>query len=312
MYALEGPVGLPADSAISMQDSADKADSALSLPDNSGSADDADIAVSHGAISADLDISTVGFSYSPLDDLGRCGPATALITPESLPTEPRGSIGMIKPSGWHTVRYDFIEGGYLYNRCHLIAYQLGGGNANERNLITGTRYMNTEGMLACENRVADYIRATGNSVLYRATPVFTGDNLVADGVKLEAWSVEDNGTGLSFDVFVENVQPGVIIDYASGESRIDEAYFAKSDAPQSGVPNADDQDSAEAPAIDRTAEGSETPTEISYVLNTNTMRFHYPYCRSVGQMSDKNRKDYTGDRQTLIEEGYVPCGNCKP
>ena len=158
--------------------------------------------------------------YSDLDLLGRCGPACANISKDLMPTEERQSIGMIRPSGWHTVRYnDLIEGKYLYNRCHLIAYQLTGQNANELNLITGTRYMNTVGMQPFENQVADYVRTTGNHVLYRVTPIFKGHELVVRGVQIEALSVEDDGKGVCFNVFVYNVQPGIIIDYATGESR---------------------------------------------------------------------------------------------
>lgn len=158
--------------------------------------------------------------YSGLDSLGRCGAAMANIGQDLMPTEPRGSIGQIKPSGWQTVKYDIVDGKYLYNRCHLIGYQLSGENANEQNLITGTRYMNVEGMLPFENMVADYVQETGNHVLYRVTPVFTGNNLLADGVQLEALSVEDKGADICFNVFVYNVQPGINIDYATGESSL--------------------------------------------------------------------------------------------
>lgn len=156
--------------------------------------------------------------YSELDGLGRAGVCEAMIGPDMMPSEKRGSIGMIRPSGWHTVRYDFIEDKYLYNRCHLIAYMLTGQNANERNLVTGTRAMNVEGMLPYEIRVADYIKDTGNHVLYRATPLFAGDELVCRGLELEARSIEDGGRGLSFNVYVYNEQPGVTIDHQSGES----------------------------------------------------------------------------------------------
>lgn len=158
-------------------------------------------------------------TYSRLDYLGRCGTAYANICLEIMPTEPRGDIGQVKPSGWQTVKYDCVDGKYLYNRCHLIGYQLAGENANERNLITGTRYMNVEGMLPFENMVAGYVEETGNHVLYRVTPVFEGTNLLASGVKLEAFSVEDEGEGICFNVYVYNVQPGITIDYATGESR---------------------------------------------------------------------------------------------
>lgn len=162
-------------------------------------------------------------SYSNLDWLGRCGSAYANVGKELMPTEERGPIGMVKPSGWHTVKYpEVIEDLYLYNRCHLIGYQLTGENANEKNLITGTRYMNVEGMLPFENMVAEYVKETDNHVLYRVTPRFTENNLVADGVLMEAYSVEDAGEGVSFCVFVHNVQPGVEIDYRTGESWLEE------------------------------------------------------------------------------------------
>lgn len=157
-------------------------------------------------------------TYSELDDLGRCGVAFANICIDIMPTEERGEIGMIKPSGWHTVKYDVVDGKYLYNRCHLIGYQLAGENANPKNLITGTRYLNVEGMLPFENEVADYVKESNNHVLYRVTPIFESDNLVASGVQMEAYSVEDNGEGICFNVFCYNVQPGIVIDYATGES----------------------------------------------------------------------------------------------
>lgn len=157
-------------------------------------------------------------SFSPLDSLGRCGPAEATLGQDLMPDEPRGSIGMVKPSGWHTVKYDGIDGNYLYNRCHLIAYELSGENANPQNLITGTRYMNVEGMLPYENETAEFIRSTGFHVQYRVTPVFEGDDLVARGVLMEAESVEDGGAGLRFCVYCYNVQPGVTIDYSDGNS----------------------------------------------------------------------------------------------
>ena len=159
--------------------------------------------------------------YSELDSLGRCGVAFANICKELMPTEERGEIGSVRPSGWHTAKYpDVIEDLFLYNRCHLIGFQLAGENANEKNLITGTRFMNVDGMLPFENEVADYVRRTGNHVMYRVTPVFEGDNLVADGVLMEAYSVEDDGKGVCFCVFVYNVQPGIEIDYRTGESRV--------------------------------------------------------------------------------------------
>ena len=160
--------------------------------------------------------------YSELDSLGRCGVAIANIGVDLMPTEARGSIGMIKPSGWHTVKYDIVDGKYLYNRCHLIGYQLTAENANPKNLITCTRQMNTKGMLEFEQEVANYIKKTNNHVLYRVTPIFEGDNLVATGVQMEALSVEDNGIGVKFNVFVYNIQAGINIDYATGDSKLKE------------------------------------------------------------------------------------------
>lgn len=169
------------------------------------------------------DLTTEEFElYSDLDSLGRCGIAYANISPETMPTEPRGEIGQVKPTGWHTVKYDCVDGKYLYNRCHLIGFQLAGENANEKNLITGTRYLNVEGMLPFENLVAEYVDETGNHVLYRITPIYEGSNLIAAGVQMEAISVEDEGEGVCFNVFVYNVQPGVVIDYATGDSWAEE------------------------------------------------------------------------------------------
>lgn len=167
------------------------------------------------------DYTTTSFEkYGKLDYLGRCTTATSNIGIDLMPTEKRGSIGMIKPTGWHTIKYDHIDGKYLYNRCHLIGYQLTGENANKKNLITCTRSMNTKGMLQFENMVADYIKKTSNHVLYRVTPVFEGDNLLATGVQMEAYSVEDSGKGIMFNVFVYNIEDGIIIDYKTGESRL--------------------------------------------------------------------------------------------
>ena len=229
--------------------------------------------------------------YSPLDSLGRCGVAFALIGTETMPTEERGSIGSVKPSGWHTVRYNgVVDGNYLYNRCHLIGYQLAGENANTKNLITGTRYLNVEGMLPFEDKVANYVERTGNHVLYRVTPVFDGGNLVASGVQMEAWSVEDGGKGVSFNVFCYNVQPGISINYATGDSALAEEQATET-------------------AAETTAEDT---TQASYVLNTNTKKFHLPSCSSVAKMKDSNKQSFTGTRQELIDKGYSPCGKCNP
>lgn len=174
-------------------------------------------------------------TYSQLDSLGRCGIAYANVGTDLMPTEKRESIQQIKPTGWHTVTYDYIEGDYLYNRCHLIGYQLTGENANEQNLITGTRYMNVDGMLPFENMVADYVQETENHVLYRVTPDFEGDNLVADGVQMEALSVEDDGEGVSYNVYIYNVQPGIDIDYETGESSTSDIPAVVDGAGQQGT-----------------------------------------------------------------------------
>ena len=170
-----------------------------------------------------IDLSKESYEkYSNLDILGRAGVAIANIGKDLMPTEERESIGMIKPSGWHTIKYDIIEGKYLYNRCHLIGFQLTGENANDKNLITCTRQMNTEGMLDFENKVADYIKKTNNHVLYRVTPIYIDNNKLASGVQMEALSIEDNGRGIKFNVYVYNVQDGIEIDYKTGESKLEE------------------------------------------------------------------------------------------
>ena len=199
--------------------------------------------------------------YSPLDELGRCHAAYACVGEEIMPTEERGAIGMVKPSGWHTVKYDFVDGKYLYNRCHLIAYMLSGENANTENLITGTRYLNTEGMLPYENQVADYVHNTGNHVLYRVTPLYEGDNLVASGVEIEASSVEDKGKSLSFHVYCYNVQPGVTIDYATGDSALAEDSREATENVQNTIPEAESSTSnaseeAKTASADQTSENT--------------------------------------------------------
>lgn len=229
-------------------------------------------------------------NYSDLDALGRCGVAFACVGKETMPTEERGPIGSIKPSGWHSVKYDFVDGKYLYNRCHLIGYQLTAENANEKNLITGTRYLNTKGMLPFENMVADYVKETGNHVLYRVTPVFEGKNLVASGVYMEAYSVEDDGDGICFYVYVFNRQPGVKIDYLTGDSVADGTVESASGETTS-------------------AEKEETKT---YVLNISNGKFHLPDCDSVKKMKEENKQIMKCKRSDLINAGYSPCGSCKP
>ena len=240
---------------------------------------------------SDSDFTTTSFEqYSNLDSLGRCGVAFANIGVDLMPTEKRGSIGQVKPSGWHTIRYAHINGKYLYNRCHLIGFQLTAENANEKNLITGTRYLNVDGMLPFENMVADYIKETENHVLYRVTPIFEGNNLVAKGVQMEAMSVEDKGDGICFNVFVYNNQPGVTIDYATGESSVLSEVTSK-------------------PVVD---DKQEQAAELTYILNTNTRKFHVPSCSSVKKMSDANKETFKGIRENLTAEGYSPCKICNP
>lgn len=225
--------------------------------------------------------------YGKLDSLGRCTYAVSCIGKDLMPTEKRGSIGSVKPSGWHISKYDFVDGKYLYNRCHLIGYQLTAENANERNLITGTRYLNIEGMLPFENDVADYIEITNNHVYYKVTPIFEGNNLVANGVQMQAYSVEDNGQGISFNVYCYNVQPGVAIDYATGDNQA---------VTSSSV----------------TSTSSDEADKKTYIVNTKTKKFHNPDCDGVKKMSSSNKKKYKGTRDSLISNGYSPCQKCKP
>lgn len=242
--------------------------------------------------------------YRVVNDRPLCV-AYANVGLDTMPTEERGSIGQVKPSGWHTVKYDCVDGKYLYNRCHLIGYQLTAENANTQNLITGTRYLNVQGMLPFENMVADYIKETSNHVLYRVTPVFDGNNLVASGVVMEAESVEDKGDGILFCVFCYNVQPGVSIDYATGDSQLDGSATEGSTTKPSETTPAVTEPEPQAPAETQ-------PQGQTYVLNTNTHKFHYPSYSSAGQIKSSNRQDYTGSRSDLIAMGYDPCKRCKP
>ena len=229
--------------------------------------------------------------YGDLDDMGRCTLTFANVCPQTQPTEKRGEIGQVRPSGWHTVKYnDLIDGNYLYNRCHLIGYQLSGENANEKNLITGTRYLNVTGMLPFEDEVADYVKQNNAHVRYRVTPIYEGDNLVASGVQMEAKSVEDDGAGICYNVYVYNIQPGITIDYATGDSQ-------KSADMQTALSS--DTDSRQS-------------QEKTYVLNTNTMKYHTPDCSRVSDMKINNRKDYIGTAAELQQQGYEPCGRCHP
>ena len=218
--------------------------------------------------------------YGDLDSLGRCTATIACVGKDIMPTEPRGEIGSVKPTGWQISKYDSVDGKYLYNRCHLIGFQLTGENANVKNLITGTRYMNVQGMLPFENQIDDYVEETGNHVLYRVTPIFVGDELVSRGVHMEAFSLEDGGEGVCFDIFCYNVQPQIAIDYATGENE-----YAGID--------------------DYEVEG-----ETTYILNTNSKKFHKPSCSSAASIKESNRKTTTKSYSALISEGYSPCGNC--
>ena len=238
--------------------------------------------------------------YSDLDSLGRCGVVHACIGKELMPKEgeERGSISSVYPSGWVQAEYstDVVDGGYLYNRAHLIGWQLTAENANKRNLITGTRYFNVEGMLPFENMVADYIKETGNHVMYRVTPDFQGTELVARGVTIEARSVEDNGEGIEFCVYVYNFQPGVLINYKTGESKLDDGTAIPDNSTE--TENGGETDGTESTA--------------TYVINTSTGKFHTPDCHYATSMKEENRLEFTGDRDELIEQNYSPCSTCKP
>ena len=223
--------------------------------------------------------------YSPLDDLNRCQVVYANVGVDIMPTTERGSISSVYPSGWkyngvsnnNTYDTSIVSGGYIYNRCHLIGFQLTGENANKMNLITGTRYLNVGGMLDFEDSVSDYVKETDNHVFYRVTPMYEDSDLVAKGVLMEAWSVEDNGEGICFNVFCYNVQPGIYINYATGENSVE----------------------------------VEEPT-VTYILNTKSKKFHYPTCSSAANMSEANKQEFYGTREELVELLYSPCGICKP
>lgn len=285
--------------------------------------------------------------YGPLDELGRCTGACALVGTETLPREERGNISSVKPTGWHRAEYDHIDGGLLYNRCHLIGFALTGQNINEQNLITGTRYMNTEGMLPYEDSVLAYVRGTGNHVLYRVSPLFEGDNLLASGVLMEARSIED--PLVQFCAFCYNVQPGIEIDYATGESRLMEE---SGEAPSRSVPTGGEAENGETPggstgsSESNSDSGSRNPAgengetsggstgspennsdsgnrgpavssgnsqeQQEYVINVRSRIFHHPYCDSVKKMKEKNKQNFTGQRNELIDKGYKPCQNCNP
>lgn len=225
----------------------------------------------------------IGVTDTRVDSLGRCGYVMACVGTEIMPTEERGAIGMVKPTGWHTVKYDNVDGKYLYNRCHLLGYQLTGENANKLNLITGTRYLNIEGMLPFEDLIAEYVKETNNHVLYRVTPIFEGDNLLASGVQMEGYSIEDSGAEIRFNVFAYNAQPGITIDYATGESHLND-----------------------------NVETDITQEEIvtTYVINKNSKKFHTPDCASVKDMKPQNKIESDKTKEELEKLGYSPCKSC--
>ena len=353
---------------------------------------------------SESDMATTSYEkYSALDANGRCGVAIACVGKDIMPTEERENIGSIKPTGWHTVKYKGIDGNYLYNRCHLIGFQLTGENANDKNLITGTRYLNVEGMLPFENLVADYVKETNNHVLFRVTPMFEGDNLLVSGVLMEAKSVEDNGKGVQFNVYCYNVQPGIEINYKTGESsgpeytgtttsnntqsssatdtnnKTDEnnknnatttsttvsnttsnsttntssssstsssitstssssttSSSTTSTSSSSSTSSSTASTSSSSNTSSSTTTSSETekttsntegnkpadtsssevtttnPATYTYILNTNSKKFHEPSCGSAKQIKEKNKDTFTGTRDQIIAKGYSPCGNCDP
>lgn len=222
--------------------------------------------------------------YGELDSLGRCTSCIANIGTDLMPTEERGAIGSVKPTGWQVAKYSNIDGRYLYNRCHLIGYQLSAENANPNNLITGTRYLNIEGMLPFENKVATYVKATSNHVLYRVTPIFKDDELVARGVQMEAYSIEDDGEGVEFNVYCYNVQPDIEIDYKTGNSKY----------------------------VGNEAETIDNGEKQKYIVNINTKKFHKEDCPSVKKIKSENKKAYTGYKENLVKNGYSPCSQCNP
>ena len=263
--------------------------------------------------------------YGPLDPFGRCTGALACVGIPTMPApgEEREPINEVRPSGWRKGSYDFVDGGSLYNRCHLIAWMLGAENANQRNLITGTRYLNTQGMLPLEQAIARYIDDTGNTVLMRVTPDFREGELLARGVRMEARSVEDGGVGICFDVYCYNVQPGVDIDYATGEHWLASEGVAPTGAQEVPEATVDERltyggGSGGSPGVAGSqagagdagagAEGQERP----YVLNTRSRKFHDPSCSGVASVSAANRSDVTATRGQLVAQGYEPCGTCNP
>lgn len=316
----------------------------------------ADIPAYTGALCIDINHGTPGFTaqdeargtfmqFSDLDFEGRCGTAFARIGLDTISNEKRGDISQVHPSGWVQRKYSFVDDGMLYNRSHLIAHQLCGENANEKNLITGTRTFNAVGMLYYEELVGDYVRSTGNHVLYRVTPLFAANDLVARGVQIEAKSVEDDGEAVQFNVFVYNVEPGVAIDYVTGESwessetpqvtskgnatittaaaaRADKAAVgsgSESDADGSSSANGSGDGSgsgsnaSNADGTGSNSAGNQSASEQQdYILNVKNKKFHKPNCSAASDISNANKQDFTGTRDQLIARGYSPCGICKP
>ena len=262
----------------------------------------------------DEEITTSSFEkYGELDKLGRCTAAVACIGQDLMPTEERQAIGDVRPTGWKQNKYPGVvdsDPPYLYNRCHMIGYQLTGENANEKNLITGTRYMNVEGMLPYENQVAEYVLSTGRHVMYRVTPVFTGKNLLCDGVQIEAYSVEDKGKGISFNVFCYNVQPGIEINYADGSNKLAPDADVVADRNSFMITGGDSGNGSVRSSAGSDASG--IPAGTTYVVNKNTGKFHYPSCDSVNDMKEKNKEYSTKTRDELISEGKSPCKRCNP
>lgn len=299
----------------------------------------ADIPQYSGALCIDINDGQPGFTeddvnrgafmqFSDLDFEGRCGEAFARIGTDTVSSEARGDISRVHPSGWVQHKYDFVDDGVLYNRCHLIAHQLCGENANEKNLITGTRTFNVVGMLYYEELVGNYVRSTGNHVLYRVTPLFAANDLVARGVQMEAESIEDGGEAIRFNVFVYNVEPGVEIDYVTGESwesdatpkvtSKGEATKTSAKASNAALTSTDAGTSSES-AIRSNSESTDADTASSassaqqdYVLNVKNKKFHKPSCTAANEIASANKQDFTGTREELIERGYSPCGQCKP
>lgn len=283
-----------------------------SIPDYSG---DAYVTINNNVpFFSDSDLTTDSFeSYSSLDSLGRCGVAYANVCKDTMPTAKRGKIGSIKPTGWHTVKYDNVDGKYLYNRCHLIGYQLTAENANKKNLITGTRYLNVEGMLPFENMVADYVKETNHHVLYRVTPLFKGNNLVATGVLMEAKSVEDNGAGISFNVFCYNIQPGITINYESGASSKSDGSAVTSSSDGNSGSSGSTAEATTAPASQEAAQQSAQQTEASqttdatvkvHITNTGS-KYHNAGCRTL-------KSDIEVTLEDAKARGLEPCKICNP